>query len=63
MKIQGQPHRSIEVIPDTQTVRIIDQTLLPHGVEWRTLSTMLDAAEAIQVMRVRGAPLIGATAA
>lgn len=63
MKIQGQSHRSIEVIPSTQTVRIIDQTLLPHVLEWRTLGTMAEAAEAIQVMRVRGAPLIGATAA
>jgi len=63
MRIQGQPHRSIEIIPGTQTVRVIDQTLLPHALEWRTLDSMEAAAEAIQVMRVRGAPLIGATAA
>jgi methylthioribose-1-phosphate isomerase len=63
MNIHGQPHRSIEADHATRTARIIDQTLLPHQVAWRDLSTMADAAEAIQVMRVRGAPLIGATAA
>ncbi|WP_395738770.1 S-methyl-5-thioribose-1-phosphate isomerase [Prosthecobacter sp.] len=63
MNIHGQPHRSIEAVPSTRTARIIDQTVLPHGVEWRELRTMEDAAEAIKVMRVRGAPLIGATAA
>ena len=63
MKIHGQPHRSIEAEHDTRSARIIDQTFLPHQVEWRELRTLEDAAEAIQVMRVRGAPLIGATAA
>lgn len=63
MKIQGQPHRSIEADLTHRTARILDQTFLPHQIEWRTLQTMEEAAEAIQVMRVRGAPLIGATAA
>ncbi len=63
MNLHGQPHRSIESDHATRTARIIDQTFLPHQVEWRDLQTMADAAEAIQVMRVRGAPLIGATAA
>lgn len=63
MKIQGQTRRSIETDPSTQNARIIDQTLLPHQVKWRELGTLADAAEAIKVMRVRGAPLIGATAA
>jgi methylthioribose-1-phosphate isomerase len=63
MNIHGQPHRSIEADPSRRIVRIIDQTLLPHRVEWRDLGTAQEAAEAIQVMRVRGAPLIGATAA
>jgi methylthioribose-1-phosphate isomerase len=63
MNIHGQPHRSIEADHATQSARIIDQTFLPHQVEWRELRTVEDAAEAIQVMRVRGAPLIGATAA
>jgi len=63
MNIHGQPHRSIEAYHANRIARIIDQTFLPHQVEWRDLQTMEDAAEAIQVMRVRGAPLIGATAA
>ncbi len=63
MNIHGQPHRSIEADHVTRTALILDQTLLPHHVEWRSLQTMEDAAEAIRVMRVRGAPLIGATAA
>jgi len=63
MKIHGQPHRSIEADHANRIARIVDQTFLPHQVEWRDLQTMEDAAEAIQVMRVRGAPLIGATAA
>lgn len=63
MNIHGQPHRSIEADEAQRIARIIDQTFLPHQVEWRDLRTMEDAAEAIQVMRVRGAPLIGATAA
>lgn len=63
MNIQGQPHRSIESDSATRSVRILDQTFLPHEVVWRALESMDDAAEAIRVMRVRGAPLIGATAA
>jgi methylthioribose-1-phosphate isomerase len=62
MNIHGQPHRSIEADHANRTARIVDQTFLPHRVEWRDLGTMEDAAEAIEVMRVRGAPLIGATA-
>ncbi len=41
----------------------LDQTLLPDREEWRTCRTHEDAAEAIENMRVRGAPLIGAVAA
>lgn len=63
MKIHGVSHRAIESEAATRSVRILDQTLLPHRVEWRALEMMHDAAEAIRVMRVRGAPLIGATAA
>jgi methylthioribose-1-phosphate isomerase len=63
MNIHGQPHRSIEADHACRSARIVDQTFLPHQVVWRDLQTMEDAAEAIQVMRVRGAPLIGATAA
>jgi methylthioribose-1-phosphate isomerase len=63
MKVDGVPYRSIWLNDDGSSVDIIDQTLLPHGFEVRTLRSLADAAEAIQVMRVRGAPLIGATAA
>jgi len=44
-------------------VEIIDQTLLPHAFEVSRLESLEDAAEAISSMKVRGAPLIGATAA
>ncbi len=63
MKVAGQPWRTIMVADDGRAVDIIDQTLLPHRFETRRLETLEDAAEAITVMRVRGAPLIGATAA
>lgn len=61
MKIDGQPYRS--VWRDGDRVRIIDQTMLPH--EFRTVDLPdLDAGcFAIREMQVRGAPLIGATAA
>ncbi len=44
-------------------VEIIDQTGLPHRFVLRPLDSLEAAAEAIEAMRVRGAPLIGATAA
>lgn len=63
MKVEGQTRRAIEADLERQCARILDQTLLPHQVAWRVLASVDDAAEAIQFMRVRGAPLIGATAA
>ncbi len=57
------PFRSIWLNSDGWSVSIIDQTLLPHRFEFRLLKNVEDAAEAISTMRVRGAPLIGATAA
>jgi methylthioribose-1-phosphate isomerase len=60
----GQTHyRSIWLGEDGRTVDIIDQTRLPHEFEIATLATLEDAARAIETMQVRGAPLIGATAA
>ncbi|MEM6490896.1 MAG: S-methyl-5-thioribose-1-phosphate isomerase, partial [Pseudomonadota bacterium] len=44
-------------------VEIIDQTRLPHALEWTRLAGCADARRAIADMLVRGAPLIGATAA
>jgi len=61
MKISGQAFRSIWM--DGEQVKIIDQTRLPHEVVIVELKTMEDAARAISDMLVRGAPLIGATAA
>jgi len=63
MKIKGSAYRSIWLNDDGFSVDIIDQTLLPHEFGVRTLRSLEEAAEAIRVMRVRGAPLIGATAA
>jgi methylthioribose-1-phosphate isomerase len=63
MKVKGKPYRSIWLNEDGHSVDIIDQTRLPHEWAIRTLRSPEDAAEAIFVMRVRGAPLIGATAA
>jgi len=63
MRIDGRHYRSIWLDDETGRPQIIDQTRLPHRFEIRTLEGLEDAAEAIRTMRVRGAPLIGATAA
>jgi methylthioribose-1-phosphate isomerase len=63
MKIDGKPMRSIWVEADGESVGIIDQTLLPHRFLTLRLTTAEEAAHAIRSMQVRGAPLIGATAA
>jgi len=63
MKIDGKPHRTIWVEDNGWSVGIIDQTKLPHVFETKTLKKAGDAAKAIKDMLVRGAPLIGATAA
>jgi methylthioribose-1-phosphate isomerase len=63
MKIDGQDTRSIWLGSDNQSVGIIDQTLLPHRFVKARLASLADATRAIATMQVRGAPLIGATAA
>ena len=63
MKIGGKSYRTIWLNDDGWSVEIIDQTKLPHRFETITLRTLADAARAISTMQVRGAPLIGATAA
>jgi len=63
MKINGIPFHSIWLNDNGWAADIIDQTRLPHEFAVRTLSDVHEAAEAISFMRVRGAPLIGATAA
>ena len=63
MRIDGRHTRTIWPTPDGRAVEIIDQTALPHRYVTVRLETMEDAARAILTMQVRGAPLIGATAA
>ncbi|MEP4380413.1 MAG: S-methyl-5-thioribose-1-phosphate isomerase [Alphaproteobacteria bacterium] len=63
MRIDGNPYRTIWLGDDGWTVEIIDQTMLPHRFEIACLRSLDDAAHAIRAMLVRGAPLIGATAA
>ncbi|MDH3232548.1 MAG: S-methyl-5-thioribose-1-phosphate isomerase [Alphaproteobacteria bacterium] len=63
MKIDGTPYRTIWVAADNWSVEIIDQTKLPHAFVTASLKSLEDAAQAIETMQVRGAPLIGATAA
>ncbi|MCX8231819.1 MAG: S-methyl-5-thioribose-1-phosphate isomerase [Alphaproteobacteria bacterium] len=63
MNVDGTPYRSIWLAEDGQTIEIIDQTQLPYTFAVRALCTVHDAAFAITAMHVRGAPLIGATAA
>jgi methylthioribose-1-phosphate isomerase len=63
MKVDGKPTRTIWVESDGESVGIIDQTLLPHRYQRVRLTTLQQAAHAIKSMQVRGAPLIGASAA
>jgi len=63
MKINGQHYRTIWRANDGKSVEIIDQTRLPHEFVITRLGTLEDAGRAILTMQVRGAPLIGATAA
>jgi len=63
MKVDGKAMRSIWLEPDGWSVGVIDQTALPHRFATARLKTLQDAAHAIRAMVIRGAPLIGATAA
>ena len=63
MRIDGKPTRTIWLAADDWSVEVIDQTKLPHRYEVARLTTRAAAAHAIKAMIVRGAPLIGATAA
>jgi len=55
-------HRSIWYDANADEIKIIDQTCLPHSVEILSLDTLDQACNAISLMQVRGAPLIGITA-
>ena len=48
---------------ETGLIEIIEQTLLPHRLSWCSLGSLDAYCHAIEVMQVRGAPLIGITAA
>ncbi|HKO70261.1 MAG TPA: S-methyl-5-thioribose-1-phosphate isomerase [Bradyrhizobium sp.] len=63
MKVQGRHIRSIWLDNDGWSVDAIDQRRLPHHFVVERLTTCDSAADAIRSMLVRGAPLIGATAA
>ncbi|WP_332684902.1 S-methyl-5-thioribose-1-phosphate isomerase [Bosea sp. (in: a-proteobacteria)] len=63
MKIGGKAYRTIWLGEDGWSVVVIDQTKLPFSFETARLSTVGETAGAIRHMTVRGAPLIGATAA
>ncbi|MGB0632435.1 MAG: S-methyl-5-thioribose-1-phosphate isomerase, partial [Alphaproteobacteria bacterium] len=63
MNVDGKPFRTIWLAADGETVEIIDQTRLPFEFVVVRLATAAEAATAIRDMWVRGAPLIGATAA
>jgi methylthioribose-1-phosphate isomerase len=63
MKVDGKPRRTIWLEGDGWSVGIIDQTALPHRFTTVRLTTLEEVARAIATMQVRGAPLIGATAA
>ncbi|HZP76139.1 MAG TPA: S-methyl-5-thioribose-1-phosphate isomerase [Pseudolabrys sp.] len=63
MQVNGKPTRSIWLESDGWSVGIIDQTVLPHRFVTARLTTLDEAVRAIATMQVRGAPLIGATAA
>lgn len=63
MLIEGVHRQSIWYEVEDDRVLIIDQTQLPHRFEILELDSLADACDAISLMQVRGAPLIGVTAA
>ena len=63
MKVDGRVYRTIWPTPDGTAIEVIDQTLLPHRFGTLRIEDLDGAVAAIKSMVVRGAPLIGATAA
>ena len=61
MRIEGKNYKTIWF--ENNCVKIIDQTKLPHNFVIKDIKTVKDTINAIKNMEVRGAPLIGATAA
>ena len=63
MLVGSKNYRTIEASEDRSYVKIIDQTLLPFKFKIIHLKTLDEVVRAIKNMQVRGAPLIGVTAA
>jgi methylthioribose-1-phosphate isomerase len=63
MNVDGRPYRTLWPTEDGRAIEVIDQTLLPHRFATRRIGDLDSAVEAIKTMVVRGAPLIGASAA
>ncbi len=66
MKVEGRWRRTIELGPKAdagRSVVVLDQAKLPYEVKWLRLGELADVCRAIRDMHVRGAPLIGVTAA
>jgi methylthioribose-1-phosphate isomerase len=63
MRLNGRPTRTIRPAPQGDAVFVLEQRLLPHRIAERRLASSDVAAAAIADMTVRGAPLIGVTAA
>ncbi|CAN5808218.1 S-methyl-5-thioribose-1-phosphate isomerase [soil metagenome] len=63
MKVEGTWRRAIELAGDGRSVNVLDQALLPYAIAWQRLADLTAVARAIRDMTIRGAPLIGATAA
>ena len=63
MNVAGKHYRTIWPTEDGDAIEVIDQTVLPHRFATQRIATAEEAADAIRGMVVRGAPLIGATAA
>ena len=63
MRVNDENYRTIWLDDSGVAICIIDQTELPHRFVVRKLSKIEHAADAIKNMQVRGAPLIGVTAA
>jgi methylthioribose-1-phosphate isomerase len=63
MKIEGKEYQTIWFDKKSKSVKIIDQTKLPHKFIIKDLENIKDTINAIKTMEVRGAPLIGGTAA
>ena len=63
MKVDGRPMRTLWPSPQRDALHVIDQRLLPHRLQVVRLDDVAAVHRAIRDMWVRGAPLIGATAA